>query len=168
MIYGLTGHTYGFGKYIADQLIADGHSIVGISRSTGFDLTNNSDIARAVKGMSECDIIINNSSAGHRQSFLLEQLRLRYLPDDKTIVNVGSWITQIDQSLVHQTDQAHYADKTALQLLSNSISALNVPLKSVYLTWGFHPGNPILDRYPQLQDSTTIEQAVDQLIARQQ
>ena len=161
MIYGLTGHTYGFGKYIADRLIADGHSVVGVSRSTGFDLTNDSDLARAVKSFSDCDVIINNSSAGHRQSVLLKQLRSTYLTSAKTIVNVGSWITRVDSQSIHGVDVEHYIDKWLLQLMSNSTD-------TVYLTWGFHPGNPILDRYPQLQDSTTVEQAVDQLIARHQ
>ena len=161
MIYGLTGHTYGFGKYISDRLIADGHSIIGISRTTGFDLTNDSDLERAVKSMSTCDVIINNCSASHRQSLLLKQLRLTYLTSAKTIVNVGSWITQVDPQLLHSIDVEHYVDKSLLQLLSDSIDNT---LKSVYLTWGFHPGNPILERYPELQDTTTVEQAVNELV----
>lgn len=161
MIYGLTGNTYGFGKYISDRLVADGHSVVGISRSTGFDLTNNSDLLRAVKSFSDCDVIINNTSAGHRQSLLLKQIRLTYLTSAKTIVNVGSWITRVDPQLLHSVDVEHYVDKSLLQLLSDSIDNT---LKSVYLTWGFHPGNPILERYPELQDTTTVEEAVNELV----
>lgn len=165
MIYGLTGHTYGFGKYISDRLIADGHSVVGVSRSTGFDLTNNSDLVRAVRSFSDCDVIINNTSAGHRQAFLLEQLRLRYLIFEKTIINVGSWITHVDKDVLHAVDVDQYTDKSALKKLSNNITCAGYTLKSVYLTWGFHPGNPVLDRYPDLEDNTTIEQAVDQLVS---
>jgi hypothetical protein len=163
LIYGITGHTYGFGKYIAERLITNGHLVVGVSRSTGFDLTNNSDLVRAVKSFSDCDVIINNTSAGHRQTVLLEQLRLRYLPFSKTIVNIGSWITQVESHAVHEIDVEQYIDKSMLQRLSNSIGSAGHLLKSVYLTWGFHPGNSILDRYPQLLDNTTIEQAVEEL-----
>jgi NADP-dependent 3-hydroxy acid dehydrogenase YdfG len=165
LIYGITGHTYGFGKYISERLIADGHSIIGISRSTGFDLTVNSDLGRAVQSMSKCDIIINNTSAGNRQTVLLNQLRLRYLPFDKTIINVGSWITQVDLSMLHEIDVDQYIDKRMLQTLSNTIGSTGSTLKSVYLTWGFHLGNPILNRYPELQDTTTVEEAVDQLVS---
>lgn len=168
MIYGLTGHTHGFGPYIAERLIADGHTVIGISRSTGFDLTNDADLNRAVESLSPCDVIINNCSAGHRQSLLLKQLRSAYLTSDKTIVNVGSWITRVKTQMLHDVDVDHYIDKSMLQRLSNNIGSNNNALKSVYLTWGFHPGNPILDRYPELQDTTTVDQAVDQLIARQQ
>ena len=168
MIYGLTGHTYGFGKYISDRLIADGHSVIGISRSTGFDLTDTSNSMNAVKHLSECDVIINNSSAGHLQSFFLLQLYSEYRMSNKTIINVGSWITRVDDHLIHTEDMDHYEDKVTLRVISNDINKKNKDIKSVYLTWGFHPSNPILKRYPQLQDNTTVNQAVDQLIARQQ
>ena len=168
MIYGITGHTYGFGKYISDRLIADGHSVIGISRSTGFDLTDTSNSMNAVQHLSECDVIINNSSAGHLQSFFLLQLYSEYRMSNKIIINVGSWITRVSDHLIHAEDMDHYEDKVTLQVISNDINKKNKAIKSVYLTWGFHLGNPILDRYPQLQDTTTVHQAVDQLISRQQ
>ena len=87
---------------------------------------------------------------------------------NKTIINVGSWITRVGDHLIHAEDMDHYEDKVTLQVISNDINKKNKAIKSVYLTWGFHLGNPILDRYPQLQDTTTVQQAVDQLISRQQ
>ena len=162
MIYGITGHTFGFGKYIAKRLEDDGHSIVGISRTTGFDLTKNmNDVVRHFK---DCDIIINNSSGGNVQAQLLEQLYKDYSNHNKIVINVGSWITRVDVNKIQDIDRLHYTDKHALLTISDMINSKNIPLRSIYLSWGFHCGNPILDRYSELMDVTTVDQAVDELV----
>lgn len=163
MIYAVTGHTAGFGKYIAQSLSTQGHSVVGVSRTTGFDLTK--DIDTIVDHLKHCDVIINNSSGGNMQTQLLVRLYQTYRNFNKTVVNVGSWITRIHHSELQDIDLLHYTDKSFLLHTSELINRNNTELKSVYLSWGFHPGNPILDRYPQLLDTTTVESAVDQLVA---
>lgn len=162
MIYGITGHTFGFGKYIAKRLEDEGYSIAGISRTTGFDLTKN--MNDVVRHFNDCDIIINNSSGGNVQAQLLEQLYKNYSNHNKIVINVGSWITRVDGNKLQDIDRLHYVDKHALSTISDMINSKNIQLRSIYLSWGFHFGNPILDRYPELLDITTVDQAVNELV----
>lgn len=68
----ITGHTSGVGKKIYDHLLAAGHNVIGISRSSGFDLTT--DIDKIVELSNGCDVFINNSCVGNCQQQLLEKL----------------------------------------------------------------------------------------------
>lgn len=162
LIYGITGDTSGFGKYIAKRLVNEGHSVVGISRTNGFDLTK--DMNAIVQHFKDCDIIINNSSGGNMQSKLLEKLYQEYRYSKKSVINVGSWITRVERSRIHNIDLRHYTDKSNLSAISDMINYDNTTIRSIHLSWGFHSGNPILDRYPELMDATTVDQAVDELV----
>jgi hypothetical protein len=162
LIYGITGHTFGFGKHITKRLVNEGHSVIGISRTTGFDLTKN--INNIVCHLKNCNVIINNSSGGNMQAQLLKQIYQTYNNHNKIVINVGSWITQITANRIQDIDRLHYADKHELLTISNMINSKNLPLRSIYLSWGFHNGNPILDRYSELLDVTTVDQAIDELV----
>ena len=162
LIYGITGHTSGFGKYIAKRLVNEGHSVVGVSRTNGFDLTK--DMSAIVHHLKDCDIIINNSSGGNVQAKLLEKLHHEYRISNKTVISVGSWITRVERSRIHDIDLRHYTDKSNLAAISSMINYDNTTIKSIHLSWGFHAGNPILNRYSELMDTTTVDQAVDELV----
>lgn len=66
----ITGHTSGIGKYLFDQFTAEGHSVTGISRQTGYDLSV--DVDQVVELSQDCDLFINNVSVS--QIDLLEKL----------------------------------------------------------------------------------------------
>jgi hypothetical protein len=68
----ITGHTTGVGKEIYNRLLSQGHDVIGISRSSGYDLlTNLDDVIKLVEG---CDLFINNAYVGDCQFRLLNSL----------------------------------------------------------------------------------------------
>lgn len=68
----ITGHTIGVGKKIYDNFVNQGHEVIGISRTTGFDL--NTDIEKVIELSEGADLLINNAYVGEKQQELLERL----------------------------------------------------------------------------------------------
>jgi NAD(P)-dependent dehydrogenase (short-subunit alcohol dehydrogenase family) len=66
----ITGHTKGIGQAICLNLALQGHKVIGVSRTTGYDLTT--DVDRVVALAEGCDLFINNT--GVAQEELLERL----------------------------------------------------------------------------------------------
>ena len=67
----ITGHTSGLGKELFNHFDSLGHSVLGISRSTGFDIVSEQDkIVEAVTGY---DLFINNTHYDECQKNLLEK-----------------------------------------------------------------------------------------------
>jgi NADP-dependent 3-hydroxy acid dehydrogenase YdfG len=85
----ITGHTSGIGLAIADAFRARGAEIVGLSRSTGYDLT---DREKVVGAAAACDIFVNNRHQYNddTQLQLLFRLADEWKGQDKTIINLGS------------------------------------------------------------------------------
>ena len=54
----LTGHTKGIGLATKELLEADGHEVVGFSRTNGFNVMRPKNI---VKNALDCDVFINNA-----------------------------------------------------------------------------------------------------------
>lgn len=84
----ITGHTTGLGDFLSKNFAKDGHVIVGVSRSTGFDLTK--DVRNVESLAKDCDLIVLNSNAGQ-----IELLEL--LASEKKLVVMGSIAGQYDQ-----------------------------------------------------------------------
>jgi NADP-dependent 3-hydroxy acid dehydrogenase YdfG len=85
----ITGHTGGIGLAIADAFRARGHEVLGLSRSTGYDLAQPERIVEAAAG---CDVLVNNRHQYNDDSQLQVLFRMteRWRGQDKTIVNLGS------------------------------------------------------------------------------
>ena len=85
----ITGHTSGIGLAIAEAFRARGAEIVGLSRSTGYDLA---DRDKVVSAAADCDIFVNNRHQYNddTQLQLLFRLADEWKGRDKTIVNLGS------------------------------------------------------------------------------
>jgi NADP-dependent 3-hydroxy acid dehydrogenase YdfG len=86
----VTGHTSGIGLAIADAFRARGDEIVGLSRSTGYDLAG--DRGKIVAAAARCDVFVNNRHQYNddTQIQLLFALVEAWKGQDKTIVNLGS------------------------------------------------------------------------------
>ena len=67
----ITGHTSGIGKCLYDKFITFGHEVIGVSRTTGYDL--NTDVDRVVELAENCDLFVNNCYVGASQKELLEK-----------------------------------------------------------------------------------------------
>lgn len=86
----ITGHTSGIGLAIADAFRARGAEIVGLSRSTGFDMTERRD--EMVQAAVGCDVFVNNRHQYNDDSQLQLLFRVAeaWRGQDKTIINLGS------------------------------------------------------------------------------
>ena len=85
----ITGHTRGIGKGLADELSSQGHSIVGFSRTNGYDTKLETSRKSIIENVTDCDIFINNAFPGQHEMFNLIFDAWRN-DKTKTIINIGS------------------------------------------------------------------------------
>ncbi len=71
----ITGHKRGIGAEFARQLEAQGHTIVGISRSDGENIRRTAHTASIIE---PCDILINNAMSLYAQTELLFEVWHRW------------------------------------------------------------------------------------------
>lgn len=90
----ITGHTSGIGKWFFDYYQSQGHSVVGFSRSTGHDVADPVAQQHIVNACADADIFINNAYSGFAQSDIMFKFAKQYSDQQKTIINIGSSITQ--------------------------------------------------------------------------
>lgn len=83
MKFAITGHTSGLGKFLYDKL-GENHTIIGLSRSNGFDITK--DFTDIVEEIQRADCFINNACVEDYQIKLFNQV-CDYIP---YIVSMGS------------------------------------------------------------------------------
>jgi len=92
----ITGHTKGIGKAISDLYESKGHTIVGFSRSNGYDISDPEKRKSIVDQSEDCEIFFNNAhcdTANFSQTELLFELWERWQGKNKKIVNISSAIT---------------------------------------------------------------------------
>lgn len=92
MKIGITGHTSGIGKAIAEAAAEAGHEVVGFSRSTGYHLFT--DLELVVANAAECDVFVNNrynyKNDQSGQLELLYRMFETWQGQNKRIINIGS------------------------------------------------------------------------------
>ena len=89
----ITGTTRGIGKAISDLLEEEGHNVISLNRSTGFDLRLPWDQLehKLYPAIKHADIFINNAHYQFTQVNSLQHLFLNWKnQDDKTIINLSS------------------------------------------------------------------------------
>lgn len=101
----ITGHTRGIGKAIADKFKSKGYEIVGLSRSNGYDLSNEEQKEKALNEILGCDIFINNAFVSFRDpSYIASYTPIELLfrvhklwmgKYNKKIVVIGSWASNL-------------------------------------------------------------------------
>ena len=106
----ITGHTYGLGKFLHDDLQAD-HELIGVSRTTGYDLTNYDTVNEVIQKCADVDHVLNVCKVDPAQTDIL--LGVHKLWDDMgrggKIISIGGltetfgW-DMIRQANIHQTE----------------------------------------------------------------
>jgi|694.fasta_scaffold04762_30 NAD(P)-dependent dehydrogenase (short-subunit alcohol dehydrogenase family) len=91
----ITGHTKGLGKYLHDAFIADGHIVLGFSRSNGYNIKNKEDRERIVAEVNDCNVFINNAfnyeDWDNSQLDMLKDIYYSWINNkDKSIINMSS------------------------------------------------------------------------------
>ena len=92
----ITGHTRGIGKALADYFKQSGHTVIGFSKSTGCDITQESHRNLIVDSLKTCDVFINNAYAYDAQKQLLIDAIEIWKDTKNTIVNIDSKSTLIE------------------------------------------------------------------------
>jgi NADP-dependent 3-hydroxy acid dehydrogenase YdfG len=113
MKIGITGHTNGLGKSIYDKLIKL-HTIIGFSRSNGFDIQN---IKKILDVENELDVFINNVYYSTQQSSIFIEFFEKWKNLEKTIININS-------SSIHQSgawSPEYVANKKHLNNITQSL-----------------------------------------------
>lgn len=87
----LTGHTRGLGKSIYEQCNNDIASVIGFSKSNGFDITSAEDRKKIIELSDDCDVFINNAYDRFGQIEMLYDLYDKWKAKEKTIVTIGSY-----------------------------------------------------------------------------
>ena len=106
----VTGASGGLGRAIVAELEGRGYEVVGLSRSTGVDVSDERRVGAAFKGLERLDALVNNAAvlinkplvetraeewdvqlgSGLRGAFLCSREAFRRMRDGGSIVNVSS------------------------------------------------------------------------------
>jgi NADP-dependent 3-hydroxy acid dehydrogenase YdfG len=121
----ITGHLQGIGKALAEVFQTNGHTVLGFSRSNGFNISEASNRLSIIRESQDVDIFINNAYHPTGQLDLLNEIIEQWKYSNKTIINIGSksimYPTEHPNPLIEQY-QIEY--KNAKQQQEDVITAL--------------------------------------------
>lgn len=123
----ITGHTSGIGKGLYDFYRDRGHTVVGFSRSNGYDLSTEEAINKvAANVVKNCDVFFNNAYADMAQVKLMYKIHPFWesQPDKKHVV-IGSRASDF----LHNKPQYYAVAKGAVD---NAVEQLR-PLSKYHL-----------------------------------
>ena len=83
----VTGHTKRIGKAIYEAFPET--TIVGLSRSNGYDINNFNCRTRIIHRVANCDVFINNAHEDFGQVKMLNDLFVAWKDKNKLIINIG-------------------------------------------------------------------------------
>ena len=82
----ITGHTKGVGKAIADKF----DNVLGFSKSTGYDISDDAVVKDIIEKSKDCDVFINNAYHRDAQARLLYKMYQQWQNEPKLIINIGA------------------------------------------------------------------------------
>lgn len=82
----ITGHTKGVGQAIASRF----DDVVGFSKSTGYDISDDNVVKQIVKEAADCDVFVNNAYHRDAQARLLYKMYQQWHDKPKLIINIGA------------------------------------------------------------------------------
>lgn len=91
----ITGHTSGIGLALFNHFKQQGHTCIGFSRSTGYDISSPADRRKIVISSANSDVFINNAynNWDDSQFLMLKEMTDLWRGKDKLIINSASVIT---------------------------------------------------------------------------
>jgi hypothetical protein len=140
----VTGHTSGIGLAIYNAFTQADHTVIGFSRTTGYD------IGIAVDDILDqslhCDIFVNNAYHEIGQNKILEKLLTLWEGTDKYIINISSNIVNIHSQFPEPLIKYRKVKQLSNHIVSDykgSVNILNV-LPDVVKT-NFYLGGSLLE-----------------------
>jgi len=86
----ITGHTRGLGLALFNKFTAEKHTVIGFSKTNGYDISIKDNIFQIINLAYDCDIFINNAFFEFAQCDILFELVDKWKGLDKQIVNISS------------------------------------------------------------------------------
>jgi NAD(P)-dependent dehydrogenase (short-subunit alcohol dehydrogenase family) len=142
MKFAITGHTKGLGAALTQQL-SYGHSVLGFSKSTGYNITNKEDRTLIIDQSFDCHVFINNAHSGYSQTELLYELWERWKDLDKLIVNISSNTTDGIKLHPHR----YTAEKIALEKANEQLANLKNTCKVSIYKFGWIGTERVITNY---------------------
>lgn len=148
MLIGITGHTSGIGKLIADHF-----NVIGFSKSNGYDLTQEDTIAKLITELEKCDVFINNVFTYtheseykhmHIQTELLYTIYNQWVDKSKLIINIGSNTTDGIKKKIWP----YSAAKESLEKANEQLCYLNNSCSVSMLKLGYVDTERITNAFP--------------------
>jgi hypothetical protein len=89
----ISGHTRGLGAEFKKTYENDGHTVLGFSRSNGYDLRDWSQMQKMLAQINDCDMFISCAKPDFVQTTILYELWKMWRGQNKIIVNISSILT---------------------------------------------------------------------------
>lgn len=86
----ITGHSKGIGSEFKTYYESQGHTVIGFSRSNGYDLRDWSVLHKMLDQIKDCDMLISCAKPDFVQTTLLYEIWKLWLGQSKTILNISS------------------------------------------------------------------------------
>lgn len=162
MKYAITGHSQGIGKCLFEKMSPN---VIGFSRSNGYDINSKEDRMRIIEQSKDCDIFINNAESNFAQTYLLIELFKEWKDTNKTIINVGSRISEIVLPKDRLELLEYQSQKLILKNMTSQLQGFNCQV--TYKWFAYVGTEKILKKYPHFTaaDYITEEQAVDVILS---
>lgn len=158
MKYAITGHTYGLGlRLINTPPIKDNY--IGFSRSTGYNINDETSLEEIAELAKDCDVFINNAYSKHGQTDLLYKIWDKWHNEDKIIVNIGSSITDGIKSFPYD----YIAHKASLDKASKQLSNQTAKCKVILARFGYLGTKGILKKDP-VPNYIDLDDAVEYIL----
>jgi len=156
MKYAITGHTSGIGKRLFDKLSPNA---IGFSRSNGYNITIEENRRTIIEQSADCDIFINNAYSGFGQTQLLLDIFKAWRNTNKTIINIGSKITErsLDDSRLELLN--YQAEKIILKEMCNRLQNKG-SCEIKYKSFGYVGTAKILEKYPHFTQVDYISEDI--------
>jgi len=161
--YAVTGHTQGIGARLFERLSP---TVMGFSKSTGYDINRASDRRRIIEEVADCDVFINNAHQPFIQTWMFIDLVTAWKDrEDKTIINVGSRITDLIMPNTSFNLLGYQASKIILKEMSNKVH--DVKCTVAYKSFGYVGTEAILAKYPHFteHDYISLDAACDIILS---
>jgi len=163
----ITGHTKGIGKSLYD-ILSLSNNVKGFSKSKGYDITKKTDRSWILQEIKDCDVFINNAYDDFAQSSMLYELWTDWYNKEKTIITIGSDVTEHNLPLQWKDLLQYQMHKKSLKILHKDLQNLNTSVKMEYVSFGYVGTEQILAKQPPIPKELImpVEDAVKIILER--
>lgn len=97
----ITGHSRGLGAALEKKYLEQGNTVIGFSRSNGYDLRNWDCLQNMLDQCEDCDVFVNSAKPDFVQTTVLYELWKRWQGTHRTIINISTILTYLPSCPEH-------------------------------------------------------------------